>query len=117
MGAYLSMQGQCETYLVNEDDDDSVDEKKSLDEDLLKYQSYFERFQDEFGAENSCYVIREQGEKISLMAEIVFSQHHKQFDGELSNVAMAKYERIERMKSKNNNLKLDLNISFTKKQC
>ena len=62
MGAYLSKQGQFETQFVDEDEPDTVAEKKAIEEEMLKYKYYFERFQDEVGAEKSCYVIREQGE-------------------------------------------------------
>ena len=80
-GAYLSKKGEFETYTSYDDDDDNED-LEQLKIDQFKWQEKFTKYQNKYGAENSNYIIREQGEEISLMAEIVFAQHYDKLNHE-----------------------------------
>lgn len=80
-GAYLSKKGELDTYTSYDDDDDNEDLDK-LKIDAYKWQEKFSKYQAKNGVENSNYIIREQGEEISLMAEIVFAQHNDKFNHE-----------------------------------
>ena len=81
IGTYLSKKGERRTLPESSDDEgDRNDERMSLQCEIKDEEAKLIEFDQKVGLENnSCYILREHGEEISLMADIVWQKQTQQF--------------------------------------